>query len=581
MAVSVTDLVRSPSENEIRALVENSSNTHYWHYETQERANIMSLFYKGMEVTESDKTQLMKLLPKSASESKSDYSHRIDRTPVIPFEKKFVRAKERIFQGHGVTRDMPKSDMDRFWKERFDHFDDSGDDIDKFFRKKVFYFKEILGFGGIVVDLLMKEDYNEETGEKTYETFTDENGEAVPYPYLVRPEEIFNFGFYQGYLQFVIVRQNVKHEPHEYDYRYVALTPERIMVFNQELGSDETRKKNDGKAKRTELVLNEEHGFEKVPFVFIKGEEDMDSGYKIGRPERYSLIPMYRTALEIFYDLQEVSLLYGHPIPVMSENTVKELIGAVDDDGKYKPEIISAKLGAVVQIPENEEFPNQLFYQPDTQGLKHLKDYLFDIIESVHQFASIRDKSQIVANTSGVSKSLDTVEERGVLASSSREMESIERETLSIMASVRDDIDFDDEHITYQKEFDLSTASEHFDTMIEGMAQGALTYEMYKYHAIEGLRKSGAPTDKIAEVEKDLDEFGKPLKFNVSDLLSLVEGADSDVKNKLMDSLGKEIKILQNFVGAFSDEVEDDSDNQDFPEAPEEGENDNPNVTTE
>lgn len=556
MAVNVSELVESPTKDQMRRLVDTASETHYWYHDTVERASIMSMFYKGMEVTESDISQLKKILPQSVSESDSDYNHRIERTPVIPFEKKFVRAKERIFQGHGVSRDFPEQEAEKFWKDKFKHYDDSGESVDKFFRKKVFYYKEVLGFGGVVVDLLTKQTTDPDTGQIEYTTFTDEDGEPVPYTYLVRPNEIYNFGFYQGYLQYVIIRQNVAHRPNEFDYRYTALTPTHVYVWNQDLGDEKHKEAKDRNPDNieTQLIIDEEHPFEEVPFTFIKGDEDIDSAYKIGRPERYSLVPMYRTALEIYYDLQEVSLLYGHPVPVMGENTVKELVGAVDDDGKYNPEHISAELGAVVQIPDNEEFPNQLFYQPETQGLQHLKDYLFELIEKVHQFASIRDKTQIVANTSGVSKALDTVEERGVLADSSRDMEEIERNTNRLMAKSRSDVDFEDDYVVYQKEFDLSTATEHFETLIEGMSNDALTFEMYKYHAVEGLRKSGAPKEAINTIKDNLDEFGKPLEFAVSDLLELLKNAEPEFKEQLVKDLGKEIKILENFSGSFEEQ---------------------------
>lgn len=532
-----------------------SDERHKWYWDTVDRAKIMSLFYKGLDVSSSDTGTLSRILPQSASESDSDYAHRLERTPVIPFEKKFVRAKERIFQGHGVSRDFASNS--EFYEEKMDHFDDQGDDIDKFFRDKVFKYKEIFGFGGIVVDLLTTTETNEE-GDQELVTYTDESGEPVPYPYLVRPEEIYNFRFDQGYLQFVIIRQDMSHEANDVDYRYTALTPERIFVwqeFIEQVDDDE----NDSEFI---LVMDEEHEFEQVPFVPIKGEDDIDTAFQIGRPERYSLIPMYRSAIEIYYDLQEVSLLYGHPVPVMSENTVKELIGAVDEDGNYNPETISAELGAVVQIPDGEEFPNQLFYQPDTQGLKHLKDYLFDIIESVHKFASIRDKSQIVANTSGVSKALDTVEERGVLAKSSKEMEELEVATLDIMAQARSDTEFESEWVEYPKEFDLSTADQHFDAMVEGMANGALTFEMYKYHAIEGLRKSGAPQEKVDKVKSDLDEFGLPLKATISDLLDMIRNADENTQ-QLIEGIEKEYRILENFENRMEQSDEDFSDAED------------------
>lgn len=561
MAVDVQDLINSPSRAELEDKIFGANDVHPWYYDTTSRAEIMSLFYNAIDVDESDIGTLKRILPQSSAESDEDYNHRISRTPVIPFEKMFVRSKERIFQGHGVSRELGEAE---FWDHLTKNFDDQGDTIDKFFRKKVFKYKELYGFGGIVVDLLTKIEEAED-GSLEFNTYEDETGNPVPYAYLVRPSEIYDFGVQQGYLRYVIIRQDIESEANEFDYRYTALTPDEAFVWKQELATDE----NDLDSHRTVILMQGEHDFGKVPFQFIKGEEDLDSAYVIGRPERYSLIPMYRTAIEIYYDLQEVSLLYSHPVPVMSERQVKELIGAIDDDGKYRPEVISAQLGAVVQVPENEDLPDQMFYQPDTSGLDHLKEYLFEIIESVHKFASIRDKSQIVANNSGVSKALDTVEERGVLASSSRDMEELERGTLSLMSQVRSDIDFDPDSVNYQKEFDLSTASEHFETMIDGMAQGALTYEMYRYHAIEGLRKSGAPQEKIKEVKDKLDEFGMPIKTNAKDIINLVQNADENTE-QLIEQLGKEYKILENFVNRMdemdSESSEEPSEGDQFPE---------------
>lgn len=531
---------------------------HQWYWDTIDRAEIMSMFYKGMEVEDVDTVTLSSILPQSTSESDDDYDHRLERTPIIPFEKKFVRAKERIFQGHGVSREPETTNSEDFYNDLFDHFDDQGEHIDKFFRDKVFKYKEVYGFGGIVIDLLTATRTNED-GEEELFTYTDENAEPIPYAYLVRPKEIFDFRFNQGYLQYVIIRQDKSHEANDTDYEYRAITPDRIFVWREFIHDIDGEGNKDSEFT---LVMDEAHEFDEVPFLPIKGEDDMESGFQIGKPERYSLVPMYRTAIEIYYDLQEVSLLYGHPVPVMGEQTVKELIGAVEDDGKYNPETISAELGAVVQIPDNADFPDKLFYQPDTQGLKHLKDYLFDIIESIHKFASIRDKSQIVANTSGVSKALDTVEERGVLAKASRMMEELEHETLRIMTQARSDVEFESDMIEYPKEFDLSTADQHFQTLIEGMAGGALTFEMYKYHAVEGMRKSGAPKEKVTQVKNDLDEFGLPLKATVSDLLDMVRNADENTK-QLIEGIEKEYRILENFEDRMEDSDEDFSDADD------------------
>lgn len=535
--IDVKQLIEEPSESFIESLVDGGNKYHKWYNDTVDRASIMSMFYNGADVEGVDTNVLRTILPQSVIESDDDYEKRLERTPILPFEKKFVRAKERIFQGHGVSRDFPEDN--EFWAYIQKHFDDQGAPIDKFFRKKVFHYKEVLGFAGIVVDLLTKVGTTED-GETEFTTLTDANGDPVPYPYLVKPEEIYNFEFSQGYLKYVVLRQDVSSNS-AYDsakYKYTALTPRNVYVYKQYVDDK-------GQIDHTERIIKSEHPFGEVPFVVIKGDEDLDSGYRIGRPERYSLIPMYRTAIEIYYDLQEVSLLYGHPIPVMSEETVKQLIGSIDDDGKYNPENISASLGAVVQIPDGEDFPKDLFYQPDTSGLQHLYKYLFQIIDSVHKFASIRDKSHQVANNSGVSKAMDTVEERGILASASRDMETTERKVLSLMASVRED-KFDPEWIKYQKEFDLSTADEHINAMIEGSSNNALTFELYRYHALESLRKSGAPQEDIKRIKEDLDEFGKPLVMDAQEVLEFVR--DADLSDKEQKEFAKRLRILQHFT---------------------------------
>lgn len=559
--VDVTDLVRELTEDEIIGLIKGASNFHPFYNETVERADIMSMFYNAKSGVNVDTATLSKVLRKSAVESNEDYSKRLRRTPMIPFEKMFVRSKERIFQGHGVTRDLPESD--EFWDYIQRRFDDQGQSIDKFFREKAFHYKEVLGFAGIVVDLITHEVLVEgEDGQDYYQlqTYSDSTGNPVPYTYLVRPEEIYDFEMDQGHLKYVILRR-IQDEDEIADFRYTVYTPTRVHIFDQVRDEDY---KNTGET-HEQMIMNEAHPFGEVPFVMLKGEEDMDSGFQIGRPERFSLIDLYRMAIEIAYDLQEVSLLYAHPVPVMSETQVKELIGAIDREGNYNPETISAELGAVVQIPDSQDFPNKLFFQADTAGLDHLKDYLFEIIDVVHKFASIRDKTQVVSNVSGVAKALDTVEERGVLAASSRDMEDTERKTLSLMSNARTDVDFDPEWIQYQKEFDLSTASEHMDILIEGSAQNALTFELYKYHALEGLRKGGASQTKVDEVEKKLEEVGKPIRTSVQELLGVINKDDT----AFTESLAKQVKILEHFLERRKDlgeEEEEGVENDDTPD---------------
>lgn len=547
--VNPTELFPEISEVDLRSFITGGMNYHPFHNDTRSRAEIMEMFYNAVDVSEPNPDVLKRVVKQSAIESDDDYTKRIERMPIIPFEKMFVRAKERIFQGHGVRRDF-SGDNEAVWKELMKNFDDQSESIDNFFRKKVFHYKEVLGFAGIVVDLVTK---LEEDGEGDYvrTTYQDEKGEPVPYTYLVRPSEIYDYDMVQGHYRYLIIRQEADNE---LDWYYTIYTPRKVYKYGQKIDTI------DGERSTTEIKeFESEHPFGRVPFVALKGEQDMDSGFQVGRPQRYSLLPLYKMAIEIAYDLQEVSLLYGHPIPVMAEEQVKQLLGAVGNDGKYNPEAISAQLGAVVQVPENQEFPDQLFFQPDTSGLQHLKDYLFDLIETVHKFASIRDKTQVVSNVSGIAKALDTVEERGVLASASREMESYEHQTLSIMASARSDINFESDWVQYQKEFDMSTASEHMKTLVEGSAQNALTFEMYKYHAIESLRKSGAPQAKIDDIESKLDEVGRPIRTSVQEILSVVqEGNDA-----LTEGMSKHVKILEHFLENNTQESEEDESSDD------------------
>lgn len=549
--VNPTELFPEIPEEDILGMIHGATMYHPFYNDTKGRAEIMEMFYNAVDVSRPDPDVLKRVVKQSAIESDKDYTKRLERMPIIPFEKMFVRAKERIFQGHGVRRDFSGSD-EEVWGELMDNFDDQSESIDNFFRKKVFHYKEVLGFAGIVVDLVTKLEYAED-GMLERTTYEDEKGEPVPYTYLVRPSEIYDFDMVQGHYRYLIIRQKDKGD---FDYNYTVYTPQKVYKYGQHLDADDLGDTVEIK------TFEEEHPFGRVPFVALKGEQDMDSGFQIGRPQRYSLLPLYKMAIEIAYDLQEVSLLYAHPIPVMAEDQVKQLVGAVGNDGNYNPELISAELGAVVQIPDSAEFPDQLFFQPETSGLSHLKDYLFDLIEVVHKFASIRDKTQVVSNVSGIAKALDTVEERGVLASASREMERYEHETLSIMASSRSDIAFESDWVQYQKEFDMSTASEHMKTLVEGSAQNALTFEMYKYHAIESLRKSGAPQSKIDEIESKLDEVGKPIKTSVQELLSVVqEGNDA-----LTEGVSKHVKILEHFLKNNTQESEEDESSDDINE---------------
>lgn len=538
--VDVTQLFTEPTFEELITRVQGAGRHHDYYYETKKRGDIMSLFYNATDVENVDTDTLKFILKKSVVESDADYESRLERTPMIPFEKMFVRAKERIFQGHGVQRTFPEDGADAdFWEYVQKKFDDKGDSIDKFFRKKAFHYKEVLGFSGIVVDLLTAKTVNDD-GQLEIETYTDDTGQPVPYSYLARPEQIYDYEMHQGFLRYMVIR-TLPDKDNPADYEYRIYTPKNVYVVQQFVEMDKQ-----GVITETveELTMQSSHPFGQVPFVFLKGEEDLDSGFEIGRPERYSLVDLYRVAIEIAYDLQEVSLLYGHPIPVMGEGQVKELIGALDSDGKYNPEVISAKLGAVVQIPDNQDFPNKMFFQPDTGGMDHLKNYLFEIIEVVHKFASIRDKTQVVSNVSGVAKALDTVEERGVLAASSRDMERTERAVLELYAAARPDTEFNKDWVQYQKEFDLSTASEHMKILIEGSAQNALTFELYKYHATEALRKAGASETKVKEVGDKLEEVGKPIRTSVQELVALVGREDEP----LTEALAKQVKILEHYL---------------------------------
>jgi gas vesicle protein len=78
---------------------------------------------------------------------------------------------------------------------------------------------------------------------------------------------------------------------------------------------------------------------------------------------------------------------------------------------------------------------------------------------------------------------------------------------------------------------------------------------MYKYHAIESLRKSGAPEDKIDEISTKLDEVGKPIRTSVQELLSVVQ----EDNEALTESVAKHVKILEHFVERNTQSEEDES----------------------
>lgn len=436
------------------------------------------------------------IIKQSTIESTAEYNTKLERMRLFPLEGKFLSSQKRIYDENNVNRAYPDQTED-FWMWKETHFDDMGSSVTEFFRDRVLYVKEVLGFGAIVTDLMTDGE-----GDTIYK-----DGKPIPYNYILRPHEILNFDTHQGFLTLLVTRQ-VYFDVTGDEYRmYRVFTPDRILVYKQK-ADDQTKT----------LVKDIENPFGEVPATILRGETDSSSSFHIGKPRRFSLRGLYLAASELFYDLQQGSELFGHPIPVYPDSIAKAMAG-VEDDDKYDASTIKEKVGACIVYPDDMPPPNKLFYQADMQGLQHLRDVVFkDLMSLIFNLAQVRDKSVVKSNVSGQAKFLDNVEEQGLLAQTAMDMEVLENEVMCRMAKVREE-DESAFRVTYSKHYDLSSAGEIYDDIIEGFQYGSISLEVFKYLTGEYLRKRSAPQDVISKAMNEIESIGMPT--SASDLESL------------------------------------------------------------
>ena len=452
----------------------------------------------------SDKSYIIK---QSSIESNDEYQEKLERMRLFPLEAKFLSAQQRIYDENNVNRTY-SDDTAPFWLYKEMHYDDSGAGITEFYRDKALFVKEVLGFGAVITDLMMDDNGN---------AITDRNGNIVPYTYVIRPHELYNFDYKYGQLILLITKQRYWTVDKKQMTKWCVYTPDRIRVYKQEGVMGVGTK---------ELIKDIPNPFGRVPATILRGATDANTSFVVGKPRRYSLKGLYLAASELFYDLQKGSELFAHPIPVYSEDIVKALSG-LDQDGKYNSTDIKESVGLCIIYPNDVEVPNTLFHQASMQGLQHLRDVVFkDLMSLIFLLASVRDKSVVKSNVSGDAKRFDNVEEQGLLAQTAMDMEEVENDQLKLQAEVRGE-DPDEFFVNYSKHYDLSSADEIWNDLTEGAQYGILNHGLYKYQVHEYLRKRSAPTDIKEQVMNEINELGMPTQASE---LSALRGIIDDVR---------------------------------------------------
>jgi hypothetical protein len=476
--------------------------TRHPHYAVAlDRAKIMNSWYQAeydeyVAISGTLFTDKSYIIKQSTVESHEDYKSRLDRMKLFPLEQKFLSAQQRIYDENNVNRLYPENKD--FWKWKESNFDDSGSSITEFYRDKVLFVKEVLGFGAVVTDITMNSDGT---------PALDKNGMVIPYNFVIRPHELWNFQIKQGVLTLLVTKQSYYDIENRLKHKWTAYTPEYICVYEESNGTKEK-------------VLDIPNPFGEVPATLLKGQTDANSSFTIGKPRRYSLKGMYLAASELFYDLKKGSELFGHPIPVLTDSIVRSLAGVADDD-KYDSKTIKEGVGLAIIIPDDQQIPNNMLYQADMQGLQHLRDVVFnDLMSMIFMLAQVRDKSVVKSNVSGSAKRFDNVEEQGLLAATAMDMENVETEVTRRMAKVRGE-DYEDYMISYSKHYDLSSAAEIFADITEGMQYHAMSLPLMKKLTAEYMRKRSMPQEDIEEVMLHFDQFGMPKTS--SDLRNLVD----------------------------------------------------------
>lgn len=488
--IDITQSQREMTFDQLESIVKDELKHPYYDV-VNNRAKVMNTWYQAEHdeylytnnILFSDKAYIIK---QSSVESDLDYQRKLDRMKLFPLEQKFLSAQQRIYDENNVNREY-SGDKD-FWDWKEQNFDDASESVTEFYRDKVLYVKEVLGFGAIVTDIMVDADRN---------TLRSADNNVVPYNVVLRPHEIFNFGYEQGVLTYFVTRQMHFNHLNEKMYRWIAYTPKNIYMWQQTSGANK------------EFVAGIPNPFGEVPVTILKGQTDANSGFMVGKPRRYSLKGLYLSASELFYDLKQGAELFAHPIPVMHESIMKSMAGVADSE-QYDSAKVVEKVGMSIVIPDDMQVPSTMLYQADMQGLQYLREVIFnDLMGLIFLLAQVRDKSVVKSNVSGSAKRLDNVEEQGLLATTAMDMEVIENEVLRRMAKVRgeDPAKFS---VTYSKHYDLSSADEIWQDIAEGMQYKGMPVGTLKYLMHEYLRKRSAPQEWIEKIMSELDAYGMP-----------------------------------------------------------------------
>lgn len=476
----------------------------------------------------SDKSYIIK---QSSIESNDEYQEKLERMRLFPLEAKFLSAQQRIYDENNVNRTYC-DDYAEFWLRKEMSYDDAGASITEFYRDKVLFVKEVLGFGAVITDIMI-----DDNGEP----ILDENGMIIPYSYVIRPHELYNFDFKAGHLILLITKQRYWTIDKKQKSKWRVFTPDRIRVYDQE-----------GVGGTKQLIQDIPNPFGRVPATLLRGAVDANTSFVVGKPRRYSLKGLYLAASELFYDLQKGSELFAHPIPVYQESIAKALSGLTKDD-KYSAESIKESVGLCILYPDDVEVPNTLFHQASMEGLQHLREVIFqDLMGLIFLLASVRDKSVVKSNVSGSAKRFDNVEEQGLLAQTAMDMEDIEMDQLKMQAEVRGE-DPDDFFVNYSKHYDLSSADEIWNDLTEGAQYGVLNHGLYRYQVNEYLRKRSAPTEIKEQVMNEIDTLGIPTK--AGDLASIqniigrtraaMKAQPELLSSEAMESLGSSLDSIE------------------------------------
>lgn len=492
----------------------------------------------------SDKSYIIK---QSSVESNDEYQEKLERMRLFPLEAKFLSAQQRIYDENNVNRTYADRTA-TFWLHKEMSYDDAGAGITEFYRDKVLFVKEVLGFGAVVSDIMMGDDGK---------PILDDEGRVVPYSYVVRPHELYNFDYKYGQLVLLITKQRYWTVDKKQMTKWRVFTPDKISVYEQEGVAGVGTKK---------LVKEVPNPFGRVPATILRGAVDANTSFVVGKPRRYSLKGLYLAASELFYDLQRGSELFAHPIPVYSESIVKALSG-IDENGTYNSTEIKEAVGMCIVYPDDVEVPNQLFHQASMQGLQHLRDVIFkDLMSLIFLLASVRDKSVVKSNVSGSAKRFDNVEEQGLLAQTAMDMEDIENDQLKMQAEVRGE-NPDDFFVSYSKHYDLSSADEIWNDLVEGAQYGVLNHGLYKYQVHEYLRKRSAPTEIKEQVMREINEVGIPTQ--ASDLNAL-KGIVDDIKLRIKAQPELLSTSTMEQLMATMEEIEDEEPEDEEPETEDE-----------